>query len=308
MLKAFCAASNIKAFVHQPGCPSVLKECGKLLEEYFGGDTRGTLLHDIHTLKALGSLDENPAMGKTRTSTLDNELYCVLSVASEGFSDELPGWKLSRQVQLRPRLSIRGVQFADSSTTARNSVVFFQPALDGASIPGVIRQIFIVEGEGGSQHYLLAIHRYAPATIPDPFVRYQDFGAGLWSQALQEQVEIVPASRKLSHAIQREWDDWNFVMKSLDRVRNHTEYLHFDRRLMMYTGLLIYRYMISVAVSSSSAASSASYCAATGVGMAKDRVEAGAVTVLVGIVITVVISGFVGVGFKVSGFATNCIR
>lgn len=218
MLKAFCAASNIKAFVHQPGCPPILKQCADFMAECFGNETRGTLMNDIRTFEGLKPPEHSIKRKDRKTVPLEEELFRALSEMSVSFSEELPGWRLCNKVELLPRHTIRGVHFANFNTTARNSLVFFKPTPDATAIPGVIRQIFIVDGEEETEHHLLAIHRYLPPTVPNPFVYFQDFGAGIWSKQLAENVEIVPVFRRLAHAIQREWDCSHYVMKSLDRV------------------------------------------------------------------------------------------
>lgn len=150
--------------------------------------------------------------------SLDDELSEALDTSWESLSKEIRHLGPREQVRLIDRCTIQGLRFANSSATKRNSLVFFLPSEDGPLIPGVIRQIFSVSRRKTKQEYLLAIHRYLPATTEDPFGEFIDFGAGIWSKALAKEVEIVPAHRTIGHAIQRGWDANHFVMKSLHRV------------------------------------------------------------------------------------------
>jgi hypothetical protein len=51
MLKAFCAAANLRNFVKGDQCPDIIRTCAPILEECCQADTRGTLMHDIRTMK-----------------------------------------------------------------------------------------------------------------------------------------------------------------------------------------------------------------------------------------------------------------
>ncbi|KAH7918137.1 hypothetical protein BV22DRAFT_986532, partial [Leucogyrophana mollusca] len=50
MLESFCAAANVKGFLQQAGCPSILKESAAILEQCWGQYNSGTLMTDIRTL------------------------------------------------------------------------------------------------------------------------------------------------------------------------------------------------------------------------------------------------------------------
>ena len=98
----------------------------------------------------------------------------------------------------------------------------FHEARDApALVPGMIRAIFLVR-QNNTSHILLAVHRYlTPMTsLPDPLARYPEFGASSWSSETQKEVTIVRGSRKIYHAIYRDWDYKIMVMKPLNRVSN----------------------------------------------------------------------------------------
>ena len=67
---------------------------------------------------------------------------------------------------------------------------------------------------------LLAVQRYKviDERLNDPFRRFEDFGANLWSSSL-DRVEILFPSDDFCHSIVRQWDDVDvLVMRPLNRV------------------------------------------------------------------------------------------
>jgi hypothetical protein len=99
-------------------------------------------------------------------------------------------------------------------------VIFFRegPSADSL-VPAIVDAIFLVPLDG-IKHVFLAVYRHLalPASLPDPFTRYPDFGAGLWLSETQNEITIVPGSRDIYHAIYRNWEHKIMVMKPLNRV------------------------------------------------------------------------------------------
>jgi hypothetical protein len=89
----------------------------------------------------------------------------------------------------------------------------------------MVRSIFLVT-QNGTEHIFLAIHRYLepPSSLPNPFLRYPDFGASLWSLETEKEITIVPGSREIYHAVYRDWEYKILVMKPLNRVRLYVIY------------------------------------------------------------------------------------
>lgn len=218
MLESFCAASNIKVFLRRPGCPPILQECADLLAQCYGDQEWGSLQSDIRTLTGEHSPTSNLSNSAGKLSDLEEELADALFATSRTLKRELPGWEFSREAKHLKCLTVGGLQYANFSATKRNSIVFFLPSPNAIMVPGVIRQIFSICGKGKMEHHHFAIHRYLPLTVTDPFTQFEDFGASIWSKTLSQQVEIIPASRKITHAIQRPWDNSHYILKTLDRV------------------------------------------------------------------------------------------
>ncbi len=129
---------------------------------------------------------------------------------------------LSREATQHRRCNIAGLQYADRRTSARNSIVYFNPSGSNKAVPGTIRQIFTSKSldHSTSDETFLAIHQYLPLPqgYDDPFEEFSAFGVELWSKTLSERVVIVPATTKIYPTIRRPWDHTSFVLKALNRV------------------------------------------------------------------------------------------
>lgn len=135
---------------------------------------------------------------------------------------ELGHFRCPEQADFRDRVTIHNHEFATYRTSKSHGVIFFQEAGDPCVlVPGMIRTIFLVTDDITAQIFL-AVYRYLapPASLPNPFTRYPDFGASLWLSETQKEVTIVPGNRRICHAIYRDWDYKILVMKPLNRVSN----------------------------------------------------------------------------------------
>lgn len=122
-------------------------------------------------------------------------------------------------VNFQDRVTIYGREFTTYRTSKRHGVIFFQDTGSANSlVPGIVRAIFLIQDS--EEKLFLAVHRYLapPTSLPNPFARYPDFGANLWSSETQKEVTIVPGNRDIYHAIYRDWDHQILVMKPLTRV------------------------------------------------------------------------------------------
>ena len=136
---------------------------------------------------------------------------------------ELGVFHCPEQADFRDRVTINQHEFTTYRTSESHGVVFFQEAGDASAlVPGIVRAIFLVKQDSAT-HIFLAVHCYLTPTtfLPNPFARYPEFGASLWSSETQKEVTIVPGSRKICHAIYRDWDYKIMVMKPLNRVSDY---------------------------------------------------------------------------------------
>lgn len=119
----------------------------------------------------------------------------------------------SRQFLVHRSYVVNGVNYT-SRELERDSIIFYETGT-GRS-PGVIRKIFST-----AAGVLFAVHCYLVTDCVDPFLRWPDFRAGLWSQKLDEMVQIIdPNSIYICHAARRAWRSGeNYVFRPIDRVR-----------------------------------------------------------------------------------------
>ena len=206
MLKTFCAGANLKALLQDDRCPSVLKMAIPLLERKWNqGQQTGT----IGELNNLGKSGETRKVGNGRELLLLRKVYDnAFQIAFEGVSRTLPhprddNW---REAKDHERVTIGGKLFAKKNRSRSNAEVFFKP-LDGEDLlPGVISGIVSIE-DGDQEVFVLSIQprKPAPAYITNPFARYPDFGAQLWSTEFEEEIVCIPATQPICHSKSCTW-------------------------------------------------------------------------------------------------------
>jgi hypothetical protein len=224
MMKSFCEASNLRSILQNSGGWSDrLKICAPIFQKWFGDDHRGTLMSDIHLI---GSNISNTA----EDSEPENFASQKLEILDTDIQDALLAQTKEPRYQhgkasVQKRITHRGLQYSSYDNTRRDSIIFFQPKPGCSLVPGTIRKIFSIplRDPGNAvltQSHFLAVHRYEsiPDNIEDPFHRYPDFGASLWSENINKQVEIIDLSRKFCHGICRNWQQGILVLKPLDKV------------------------------------------------------------------------------------------
>ncbi len=167
--------------------------------------------------------DTSKAPQRSVTSRLKplDETICVAMKKNEGdLRRELGKSYCVEEADFQDRVTIGGHEFATYRTSESHGVIFFQVAAGSSFLaPGIIRAIFLVRQDSEEQIFL-AVHRYLtlPTSLPNPFTRYPDFGASLWSSETCKEITIVPGNRDIYHAIYRRWDYKILVMKPLNRV------------------------------------------------------------------------------------------
>jgi hypothetical protein len=232
MVNSFCAAANLRTLVKSERCPNIVRSCAPILEECYGQDQRGTLMNDIRTFDS--TLNEHPTSkeaiwdyDRKKFDRLESAVYDALVSFSR--SHDVEGWTPDTHALLHKQHKIRGAQYAElnaggKNTGGRNSIIFFQPAPGAPPVPGVIRKIFSMprkQQDIEMQAVFIAVQRYQPLAksegIQDPFARYENFGAALWSEELGT-VEIITPSQPICHGVLRNWQKGVCVLRPLDRV------------------------------------------------------------------------------------------
>ena len=68
---------------------------------------------------------------------------------------------------------------------------------------------------------LFIVEQYAPLPsdfIWNPFTSHAAFGVGLWSDKMEDILEVVPLGRLKCHTISSRWANDTLVIKALDRT------------------------------------------------------------------------------------------
>jgi hypothetical protein len=243
MMNSFCAAANLKTFLQSPRCPDCLKPCAPIVEQCYGGDNRGTLMNDMRspdndTLADAGT-DQPWEYDGRKTQPLESDIYdALVAVAKSG--------KVSphREAVLHTRRIIRGLQYTDYRSGKKNCNIYFRSETGERLVPGRIRQIFSIpkESQDGitKECLLLAVQKYKPIDqrLDDPFRRFEDFGASLWSSSVGR-VEILFPSDDFFHGIVRQWNGVDvLVMRPLNRVSCFINELNVQTHRLIFAGFL----------------------------------------------------------------------
>ena len=152
---------------------------------------------------------------------MDEAILTAMKNSEKDLQCELGFFHCPEQADFQDRITINNYTFSTYRTSESHGVIFFHARDAATLVPGKVRSIFLVR-QDSTTHIFLAVHRFLAleSSLPNPFARYPEFGASLWSSEIQKEVTIVPGSRKIYHAIYREWDYKIMVMKPLNRVSN----------------------------------------------------------------------------------------
>ena len=228
MFSTFTAKSFMQATIQHLSGVDGWKDSIAIRERMFRTEKRGMYMTHVH-LRCRGEsriLDDSsipPKAVTSRSKPLDGSIQAAMKASESNLRRELGNFHCPEQVIFQDRVAIRDYEFTTYRTSESHGVVFFQAAAGSNSlVPGMVRAIFLVM-QDRTEHVFLAIHRYLtpPRSLPDPFARYPEFGASLWSSETQKDITIVPGNRDIYHAIYRDWDYKIMVMKPLNRVRLH---------------------------------------------------------------------------------------
>jgi hypothetical protein len=225
MFKDFTKRSIMVAIIEQL---DGWKDAIAIREHSFGTERRGTYTtanilkqgnesHTDETFKAPKNWEAASTL-----KPLDKAIRAAMNNSESDLRRELGNFDCPDHVYFQNSVTIRDRVFVTYRTSESHGVIFFRGAVSANSlVPAIVRAIFLVM-QDKRKHVLLAVHRYLapPTSLPNPFARYPDFGASLWSSETQKEVTIVPGNRDIYHAIYRDWTHEIMVMKPLNRVSN----------------------------------------------------------------------------------------
>ena len=227
MFAAYSANSFMKATIQQLSGSNGWKDSTAIKEQSFRVVKGGMYMAEKCTLRQRDESDidgtsNTPQHAVTsRPKPLDETICAAMKESKRDLWHKLGRSYCLEGADFQNRVTIHGHEFETYCTSESHGVIFFQDAAGANSLaPGIIRAIFLARQDGEEQIFL-AVHRYLspPVSLPNPFTRYLDFSAGLWSSETCKEVTIVPGNRDIYHAIHRSWDYKILVMKPLNRVR-----------------------------------------------------------------------------------------
>lgn len=219
MLKTFCAGANLKALLQGDRCPSALKMAIPLLERKWDQGQRTGTIGDLNNL---GNSGETRRVDNGKQVLIPRKIYDnAFRIAFKEALRTLPRAQdvNFRSVKKHERVTIGGKLFATKNRSRCNAEVFFKPLDCEDLLPGVIGGIFSIE-DGDQEVFVLSIQprKPAPACITNPFARYPDFGAQLWSTEFEEEIVCIPTTQPICHSESREWVTGVVVLKAITSV------------------------------------------------------------------------------------------
>jgi hypothetical protein len=216
MLKTFCAGANLRALLQSESCPTALKVAVPILERQWNQNRRTGTIGEVNNL---GNYEIRKVGNGRQIFLLREEYQAVFQTA---FKSRSKAWPETSDAYLNGQshkhISIAGRIFATKRQLPRNAKVFFQSSEGGRPIPGVIDSIFSI-GADSEDVFVLCIHPRKPVLkeVHNPFSRFPDFGAELWSTELGS-IMHIPATQPLYHSQSRLWAKGIMVLKPVSVI------------------------------------------------------------------------------------------
>jgi hypothetical protein len=216
MLKTFYAGANLKALLQSERCPAVLKAAVPLLQKKWDQDRRTGTMGEVHNLGniEIRRLDDGKKVIPTKLWEVAFERFF------SGHSKALP----SDRLRLHKRVMIAGRIFASEAQSRRDAEVFFEHPDSRQLVPGVIAGIYSMEN-GNEELFMLSVKARKPPSsqIPNPFSRYPDFNAELWSTEFETETVRIPATQPICHSQSLPWAKHILVLKPIKSVSISTK-------------------------------------------------------------------------------------
>ena len=153
---------------------------------------------------------------------LDNTTEAAFKAGFKAINIELEPLTVPVAAHTYQRLSVDGVEFATGRQLKRDAqIVFYQMGEDNL-VPGVIDVILSIE-KNGKEVFVLGVRKRKPAVgcKSNPFSRFQEFGAEIWSQSIERQITYIPLTRPIYHTQSMRWESETMVLKPIKPVRYH---------------------------------------------------------------------------------------
>ena len=147
----------------------------------------------------------------------ESVFHIAFEETSQVFPNVLPGKFLS--AKQHKQVAIGGKVFTTKNQSRRNAEIVFQHTGSSPLIPGVVVGIFSIE-DGKEKVFVLSIQvrKPVPDSIPNPFARYPDFGAEIWSTEFESEMVCIAATQPIYHVQSRLWVKGAVVLKPIQSV------------------------------------------------------------------------------------------
>lgn len=224
MLTTFCAGANLKALLQGERCPRAIRMAAPLLENKWNQDRRTGTIGEVNNLRnASTSGAARKGSPGRRVTLVANDSEAAFRAGFSAMSKVFGEWAKFQEAEVHKRVAIGGVEFAKREEARRDAEVFFQPLGSERLVPGVIENILSVEDDGEDIFVLCVRPRQSLpswSNVGNPFCRYPDFGAELWSSEFSDDLVYVPATQPLYHSQSRPWGEGVIVLKPVQPVSN----------------------------------------------------------------------------------------
>lgn len=191
LLQSFISAAKLRRWLARPDAPQFIRECKSLFDRAFGTPQKeSAILQDADTDRKLSvtPVDLKPLV-------------------------------VAHQVSLQAHVHHARRTYSRSSTHLGNSLVLYYSQGDASKevFAGSIKYIF-----SDGQTIRLAVQRQiaAPEGTPDPFQRYPDFHASIYSTAVTSELETVELSWLVGHYARWAMNDELCVVLALLQVKH----------------------------------------------------------------------------------------
>ncbi len=229
MLRTFYAGANLKALLQSERCPVVLKAAVSLLQKKWDQDKQTGTMGEVHNLGNIDikRLDDGKKVLPTK----------VWEVVLENCGSRSKAIS-SGELRLHKRVMIAGRMFASEAQSRRDAEIFFQHPNSRQLVPGLIIGIYSFEN-GDEKTFILSVkaRKPPPSQIPNPFTRYPDFNAELWSTEFESEVLRIPVRQLIYHSEGLPWAQHVLVLKPIKLVSISTKASKlFDKTYWAITG------------------------------------------------------------------------
>ena len=208
MLETFAASSHFKVLIHLHQDIPAVQKFGTFLETAAEDRSRDPLAG------ALFQPDiSHPITSDARGEPLSHRAVGALALY---YTEHFPNQAFPSCMSYAKYTSGK-VTFTTYVSSPRDCNIAF--ISNNTQRPGIIH--FIVTTEQSPQDVLFIVERYAPLPsdfVWNPFTSHAAFGVGLWSDKMEDILEVVPLGRLKCHTISSRWANDTLVIKALDRT------------------------------------------------------------------------------------------